>query len=173
MEPIRTERLDLIPTTLAHLDAELESPAALSLLLGARLPASWPPGEYDRPAMEFFRSRLAEDPAAAGWYGWYAVHRAHSIVVGAAGYHGPPGSDGTVEVGYSIAPEFRAQAYATEMVRALVEHAWSVPRVGRVIAHIQPGNLGSVKVLERAGFSRAGRDSGLEAVEYEQLRPTA
>jgi ribosomal-protein-alanine N-acetyltransferase len=175
--PLRTERLDLLPATLAHLDAELESPEALGLLLGARVPSGWPPGEYDRGAIEFFRERLAADPSSLGWYGWYALRREAgepAAVVGAVGYLGPPGPEGTVEIGYSIAPEFEAQGYATEIVVALVERAWSIPAVERVIAHTQPGNLGSIKVLERAGFQRlgpGGEPGAVEPDEYETLRP--
>jgi ribosomal-protein-alanine N-acetyltransferase len=175
IQSIRSARLELVPATLAHVEAEIESPEALGRLLSATIPASWPPGEYDRSAMEFFRARLSEDPASVEWYGWYAVQRfegGRSVVIGAAGYLGPPGSDGTVEVGYSIAPEFQAQAYATEIVQALVTRAWSIPVVNRVIAHTQPSNVGSVKVLERCGFRVVdpGGESG--AVEYERLRPT-
>lgn len=174
MEPIRTERLDLVPASLDLLEADLASPAALGRLLGAAVPASWPPGEYDRAAMEFFRARLLEDPKSVGWYGWYAIHALEeggAVVIGAAGYLGPPDSDGGVELGYSIAPEFQARAFATEIVQALTAHAWSFPGIQRVIAHTQPSNEASVKVLERCGFRLAGSAGDGKAVEYERLRP--
>jgi RimJ/RimL family protein N-acetyltransferase len=145
-------------------------------LLGAAVPASWPPGEYDRSALEFFRARLSESDDAVGWYGWYAIHRPvegdGGVVIGAGGYLGPPGSDGVVEVGYSISPEFQARGFATELVQALVSHAFSVAGVVRIIAHTQVTNAGSVKVLERCGFKPAGAGSGPETVQYERSRPT-
>lgn len=160
MISMTTERLDLVAATLAHLEAELESPRRLEAMLGAQAPEGWPPGEYDRPAIEFFRDRLAENPAAEGWYGWYAIERAAggepNVLVGAGGYFGPPGADGVVEVGYSILPDFRGKGYATEIVRALVARAFETPGIARVIAHAFPSNAGSIKVLERAGFSAAG-----------------
>jgi RimJ/RimL family protein N-acetyltransferase len=171
---MRTVRLELVPTTLAHVEAEMESPDALGRLLGASVPAAWPPGEYDRSALEFFRARLAEDPASVGWYGWYAVRHfddGRSVVIGAAGYLGPPGSDGTVEIGYSIVPDFQAQGYATEIVQALVSRVWSVPAVHRVIAHTYPSNVGSIKVLERCGFKPSGPGGEPGTVQYEKLRP--
>src|SRR5437773_6459510 len=127
MMPIRMERLELVAATLAHIEADLESPERLGKLLGAAVPASWPPGEYDRSAMEFFRARLLEGEDAVGWYVWYAIQRPvgddHPVVIGAGGYLGPPGADGVVEIGYSIAPEFHGRAFATELVRALVSQA--------------------------------------------------
>jgi ribosomal-protein-alanine N-acetyltransferase len=176
MLTIRTDRLDLVAATLDHLEAELRSPPELARLLGASVPAGWPPGEYDRQAIEFFRSRLAEDRGSAGWYGWYAILRSSEChggtVVGAGGYFGPPAADGTVEIGYSIVPEFQCRGFATELVRALVRRVISTPGVTRVIAHTSPDNIGSVKVLERCGFSVAGpgRESG--SLQYVLLRPT-
>ena len=176
MQIIRTRRLDLVPATLALLDADLLSPEALARLLGASVPASWPPGEYDRPAMEFFHARLSENPDAVGWYGWYAVHRSVgpsvAALIGSGGYFGPPGADGVLEIGYSIVPESRALGFATELVQALVSRAFSVPEVVRVIAHTTATNLGSVTVLERCGFSLVGPGSEPGTVQYGTARPT-
>ena len=86
---IRTECLELVPATLAHIEAEMEYSEKLGRLLGAEIPTSWPPGEYDRSAMEFFRARLSESGEAVGWYGWYAIHRPvegdGAVVIGAGG----------------------------------------------------------------------------------------
>ncbi|EQD28216.1 hypothetical protein B1B_18951, partial [mine drainage metagenome] len=76
IEPMYTARLRLVPATLAHLDAELESHAALGRLFRAPVPLSWPPGEYDRAAAEFFREPLRAHPDAIGWFGWYAMRHA-------------------------------------------------------------------------------------------------
>ncbi len=176
MQIIRTRRLDIVPVTLALLDSDLLSPEALARVLGASVPASWPPGEYDRSAMEFFRARLSENPDAVGWYGWYAVHRPvappGALLIGSGGYFGPPGADGVVEIGYSIVPESRALGFATELVQALVSRAFSVQEVVRVIAHTTPQNLASVTVLERCGFSLIGQGSEPGTVQYGTARPT-
>ena len=141
------------------------------------MPAGWPPGEYDRPAMEFFRARLSESSDAIGWYTWYAVHslglERGRVVIGAGGYLGPPDADGVVEIGFSVAPEFRKLGLGTELVRGLVQRALSAPGVVRLVAHTTAANPGSVRVLERCGFALVGpgRESG--TVRYERLRPTA
>jgi len=91
--------------------------------------------------------------------------------VGAGGYFGPPDAGGTVEIGYSVVSGFRARGFAGEIVRALVEHAFSTSGVKRVIAHTQPENIGSVKVLERAGFFLVGAGQEPGTVQYAHLRP--
>lgn len=170
MQTIRTRRLELVPASLALVEAELESTGALAKLLDAAIPGSWPPGEYDRAAMEFFHDQLAENPAAAGWYGWYTIHRPAdsnaTVLVGAGGYFGLPGADGIAEIGYSIVPEFRARGFATELVQALVSRALSMPEVLRVIAHTNPTNLGSIRVLERCGFCLVGSNREAGMVQY-------
>ena len=109
--------------------------------------------------------------APACLQGGRRVNTIASVVIGAAGYLGPPGSDGTVEIGYSIVPDFQAQGYATEIVQALVSRVWSVPAVHRVIAHTSPSNVGSIKVLERCGFKPSGRGGESGKLQYEKLRP--
>lgn len=157
---LRTARLDLVAASLDHLNAELESPGALGRLLDARVAQGWPPGEYDRAAIDFFRHQLTVDPGAVGWYAWYAVVRAdagrEAVLVGAGGFFGRPSGDGVVEIGYSIVPGFRGRGLATELTAALMEFALDTPGVARIIAHTTPDNAASIKVLERCGFDPAG-----------------
>jgi ribosomal-protein-alanine N-acetyltransferase len=164
---MRTTRLELIPTTIEHLEAELHEPQRLAHLLGAVIPLGWPPGQYDRDAMQFFHAMLTERGAAAvGWYGWYAIRRAANdhpaTLVASGGYFGPPSADGVVEIGYSVVPDHRRQGYATELVQALTARALDLPKVMRVVAEVHEDNVASVTVLSRCGFRRigAGRDPG-------------
>jgi RimJ/RimL family protein N-acetyltransferase len=174
---IRTRRLDLVATTLRHIDAELQSPQALAPLLGVAVPDSWPPGEYDRHALEFFRDQFVAGGATrVGWYGWYAMTRnsagRRETLVAGAGYLGPP-SGGCVEIGYSVIPEARGRGYATELVDALVEHAFEHSAVERVIAHTSDSNVASSQVLIRAGFTRVGPGNEPGSVEYQRERAKA
>jgi len=77
-------------------------------------------------------------------------------LIGAAGFLGPPAADGTVEVGYSVLPEYEGRGVATEIVQALIEHAFASGRVRRITAHTTEANSGSVRVLVKAGFGRSG-----------------
>jgi [ribosomal protein S5]-alanine N-acetyltransferase len=171
MTKLTTSHLELIPTSLELIQAELESHSQLASAIGARVPDGWPPGEYDRPAIEYFKARLSENPKNAGWYGWYAILPGEGsgpdILVGAGGFFGPPTTDQVVEIGYSIVPSFEGRGYATELVTTLVEHAFSTGKVRRIIAHTAARNAGSIKVLEKAGFRLVGPDKGDGTLEYE------
>ena len=157
---IDSPRLSLVAATLGHIEAELAGSLSLAALLGADVPASWPPGEYDRNAQEYFQGRLAAaSPADAGWFGWYAIAAgppfASPTLVAAAGFLGPPDADGTVEIGYSVIPEATGRGFATEAVRALGQ--WAIGNgAARVIAHTTRANEASIAVLTRCGFVEDG-----------------
>ena len=161
LSQLESPRLVLVASTAAHVRTELEAPEQLGAMLGASVSSDWPSGEYDRDAMLFFLARLEEGgPAVEGWYGWYALSKSATIaeraLVGGAGYFGPPDADGTVEIGYSVLPQWQRQGVASEVVAMLVAHAMTFATVARVIAHTAEGNLGSVKALLNNGFVAEG-----------------
>ncbi|MBU2225310.1 MAG: GNAT family N-acetyltransferase [Gammaproteobacteria bacterium] len=154
-----------------HLHIELETPLLLADKLNAVVSTDWPTGEYDRDAMEFFLSCFEQGgEAAQGWYGWYAINidpvSATRSLVGSGGYFGPPDSDGVVEIGYSVLPEWQRRGYATEIVKTLVAHAVRFEKTTRVIAHTAPENEASKKVLLSNGFTEVGMDEGNLRYEY-------
>jgi len=85
---------------------------------------------------------------------WVLIERSSQMVVGDAGFMGPPGADETVEIGYSVVPDRRGRGYATEAVRSLVEWAFDQPDVIAVVAGCAPDNTPSIRLLERVGFQR-------------------
>lgn len=166
-------RLAWMAAELVHLDAELESPARLAALLGARVPASWPPGEWDADALRWVRERLAaEGERARGWYAWYALQDAADeqppTLVAAGGYFGPPCVDGGVEIGYSVVPEARRQGIATAMIGVLTARALGTPGVVYVRAHAFAANEASWRALARAGFTRTGTTNAEGAERWER-----
>jgi RimJ/RimL family protein N-acetyltransferase len=180
---LRTTRLDLVATTLTHLEAELTprdeaTPHPLEALLGALVPASWPPGMYDTDAMQFFRDQLLEQgPSSVGWFGWYAIARADAhraaAVVASGGYFGPPVA-GVVEIGYSVVPERRGEGIATELIEALADRALALAEVDCVVAHTADSNPPSQAALRRAGFVLAGTGAEPDLLRFERYaRPAA
>lgn len=173
---LRTAHLSLVPASAAHVRAELAGEGAFESLLGAAVPMSWPPGEYDLSAQEYFLERLtASGDEGVGWYGWYAVRvadaEAPATVVACGGYVGPPTPEGTVELGYSVCPEWRGRGYATELTRALAMHAAGRPGVARVVAHTTAANPASIAVLHRSGFVPAGPGEYPDTLRFEYVPP--
>lgn len=170
---LKTSRLELIAGTRDTATAELDRPEELQQLLGARLPAPWPPPLNDVGSMTYFLQFILHHPDAVGWGAWYIVARpsaADRVVIGNCGFKGKPTTEGMVELGYSLFPEFQGQGYATEAVSGLVRWAFAHPEVTRVAAETYPDHVKSMRVLEKNGFLHIG--GGLEAgtIRFEVVR---
>ena len=103
---------------------------------------------------------LAELRAARGadpWrHGFFVVERQSRVVIGIAGFKGPPDSAGMVEIAYGIVPSFEGQGYATEAAEALVAFALDAGQVRLFRAHTLPESNASTRVLEKCGFRHIG-----------------
>jgi RimJ/RimL family protein N-acetyltransferase len=75
------------------------------------------------------------------------------------------------EIGYWIATPFWGNGYATEAARAVVDYAFEVCGLHRVLAHCFVGNGASARVLEKAGMTREGtlREHALKWDEFVDL----
>lgn len=98
--------------------------------------------------------RVYGDVLAQRGFSFVAVtERAGGAVVGDGGLHPLGGRGPDLELGYTLARAVWGRGYATELGRALVEHAFTVLRVPRVVAQVEPGNLASRRVLEKLGMT--------------------
>lgn len=67
-----------------------------------------------------------------------------------------PPKDGVVDIGYGIAPSRQQRGHAGAAVRDIVRWAKATPAVRAITADTGLDNIGSQRVLERAGFVRTG-----------------
>ncbi|MEY2935170.1 MAG: hypothetical protein RL033_5919 [Pseudomonadota bacterium] len=155
---IETTRLKLVPATVAHARAELGDRAQFARLLGAEVPAGWPP-ESTADALPLFLEWLEAAPASVGWFGWYALSLAGGtaapILIGGGGFLGPP-RDGQVQIGYSVLQQFQGSGFATELVSALVQWARRLQPAILIVAETEWANPASVRVLTKLGFVATG-----------------
>lgn len=59
-------------------------------------------------------------------------------------------------IGYSLDKQYNGKGYTTEAVSLLVEFAFSELKLHRIEAGVKPDNIGSMRVLEKAGFQKEG-----------------
>ncbi|MBC9914963.1 GNAT family N-acetyltransferase [Chitinophaga varians] len=62
---------------------------------------------------------------------------------------------GQLEIGYTLAKAYWGRGIATTVSKALVAYCFTHTSARDVVALTHPDNIGSQKVLEKAGFSRA------------------
>lgn len=104
----------------------------------------------------FRLDQMAADPGHARWMVRQAVVGDEGLVVGHAGFHGPPDEVGMVEIGYSVIPDFRRQGYARSMLIELLRRAVAEPAVTTVRATISPDNVASLATTSGFGFVEVG-----------------
>jgi len=91
-----------------------------------------------------------------GYAFWAVVERDTRQLVGEAGLK-PVGDEGSdVELGYAFGKAYWGRGYATEAGRAVLDAAFGVLALERVVATAHEANAGSRNVLAKLGFSSAG-----------------
>lgn len=93
-----------------------------------------------------------ENGMPARWWTHLFVHAADRALIGLGGYTGPP-DDGTVEIGYGIAPAYRGRGLATAAAAELIARAGAAG-VRTVRAHTLARPNPSTGVLTALGFTR-------------------
>lgn len=146
---VETRLARLVPVTRDEADA---------MRAGERRPgwAEGYPREDDLDALG-----MMGDPDA--WSPRHIVRRADSLTVGTIGCFGPPDERAVVEVGYGLVPAARGGGLMTDVLSAMCR---SLEAAGlQVVAHTEPDNVPSHRVLGRLGFVRADEPEALPAAD--------
>ena len=61
------------------------------------------------------------------------------------------------EIGFILSPDHWGRGFAGEALRAVVDRAFVVHGLGRIVADVDPRNLASLRLLARLGFEETGR----------------
>jgi RimJ/RimL family protein N-acetyltransferase len=169
---VQTARLLLVAGTPELVLAELQGRKELAECLQAEIPVNWPPPLNDEQTMKWCLKYFATYPNSEGWVNWYFALKSHidagAVAIGNGGFRGRPTVDGTVELGYSILPQFQNVGYATEAVAGLLGWAFSHFEVKRVIAETYPSIPKSIRVLQKNGFQFIGRGCDPGSQRYER-----
>lgn len=104
--------------------------------------------EFDQ---QYFRAAQARPD----WTGFFVCDHETGMVIGSGGYKSAP-SDGAVEIGYGVSPDWESKGVATALAAKLVEHAFAHGAL-KVIAHTLPDGWASQRVLQKSGFQPAGK----------------
>jgi RimJ/RimL family protein N-acetyltransferase len=162
--------VDLVKLPVEVLDAMLDRNLDLAnRLAGVVLPSFFLNEDW---LWRIRADQVRRDPASSGWI-VRAVVTEDGVVVGHAGFHGPPDEHGDVEVAYTVVPEHRGLGWARAALAALLERADHEPSVRRVVATIGPHNAPSLAIVRAAGFVHIGEQMDpVDGLELIYARPT-
>ena len=136
------------PLTLDRAEALLEGTGAFTRRFGYRVAD----GFLEFPEALSAIVQALRDGMDPDWFSYLVIDPTTTTVIGLGGFTGPP-TDGSVEIGYSIAPAHRGRGHATEAARRWLDIA--IARgVTLVCAHTLAEENPSTAVLRRLGFRR-------------------
>lgn len=143
--------IQLVTMTLDEVERTTRAPAAAELRELDIISGSMPPDFVLNAVLE--RHRQGED-----WF-WCAPRllllAAESLIVGSIGFKNSP-REGAVEIGFGVANSYQGRGCALEGVRLMVSAGFSKPEVSAITAETAVWNVASQRVLEKAGFLKAG-----------------
>ena len=158
---IATQRITLVPLTLAQLEMGLRSIKELAIDLDIPLVETLMDGVVERAVMMKIEKMRAVPMVLHKWYTyWLIVITAEDIGAGLIGFKGSPNDAGEVEIGYGIHPVFQGLGYTTEAVQQLTTWAFAYPGCKAITATgVLLDNYPSLKVLIKTGFIETGSDA--------------
>ena len=156
---LRTARLELVPITLAHVEAVfLGERADFERIILAHVPPAWPNRAIVERAFSASLEDIRADPGGRLWGNRLIIahdeDESRPRLVGSVIFHGRPGEEGIVEIGYGVEDDSQGRGYATEAVSACVTWALSQPMVEIVEATTFPWHRASLRVIEKVGMKR-------------------
>lgn len=157
---IRTVRLAMIPMSSRLVRAVLQKDwVTAERLLGAPFPLEWRDDGWQWLESQAIRGESDERFIVWGtrlvFPATRDVEKARGPVLAEVGFHGPPDSDGWVEIGYRVVTAHRRRGLAEEATSALL--AWAGAHgVTGVMASVSPDNTASIGLLRKLGFTGAG-----------------
>jgi RimJ/RimL family protein N-acetyltransferase len=160
MDILRTSRLELVPMTLAMVEAViLGRREEAERLVSARMPDRWPNRELVERAFTASLDVIRTLPEVRLWGDRVMVLRdgpnGDARVVGSVVFHGRP-DDGIAEIAYGVEESSQGQGFATEAVAASVAWALRERGVHAVQAATFAWHRPSIRVIEKVGMKQVG-----------------
>jgi ribosomal-protein-alanine N-acetyltransferase len=111
----------------------------------------WPQHRERSDTVAFLRAAMREFDEG-GMISYLAERLDDGKVIGSTGFV----RDHGLQIGYVLGKPWWRQGYATELARAMIDFGWTRPEIHRVWAITDVENIGSGRVLEKAGMQREG-----------------
>jgi ribosomal-protein-alanine N-acetyltransferase len=150
---LETNRLNLRPFEMGDAEAAFGWVGDLAVM-------KYVPSGPDR-SLEDTRRRIAlyqEHQARHGFSKWVIIERGSGRAIGDSGLLVLE-DEGWIDLGFRLAPAYWGQGFATEAASAWIRAAFSHLGIQSLGAFTHPGNVASVRVLEKLGFQAIRRDT--------------
>lgn len=153
--------LEIVPCSIEHLEKLIEGADAFSKTYELQVIEGYLPNEFKG----ILQHSLNEMKTAQIWHPWLCylfVFRRDRALVGLGGFKSVPDDNRTVEIGYSVAPQYQSKGFATSAAKQLIEIAIATKLVDCVCAHTLAEPNASTRVLKKCGMTKVS-----ESIEEE------
>jgi len=86
----------------------------------------------------------------------FLIENNNQAPIGLLGLNNGKPNYAKAEIWYKLHPDFWAKGYATEAVKLILDFGFNQLQLHRIEAGCAVGNIGSIRVLEKAGFTKEG-----------------
>ena len=155
---LQTERLTLIPFTLAICRNILKNDFSDLYNLGLQKGKGWP----DKEGMETLPkiiNNLSKVKEPTGYESWMIIKNDSFEIIGDAGFKGFNSLEQNADIGYGIVIAERRKGYAEEAVKELLRWAFSNENTKEITAACLLNNVGSVNLLKKLHFEERSRSN--------------
>ena len=101
--------------------------------------------------------RVRQYPQWAKYLLRMAVLKDEQIVIGSAGFHTAPDSDGMIEIGFSVDKPFQGKGYGQEILHGMWGWVAGDPLVKTLRYTVSPNNTISQHIIKKFGFTHNGQ----------------
>ncbi|MEY4899886.1 MAG: hypothetical protein RI895_308 [Actinomycetota bacterium] len=106
--------------------------------------------------------QVKENPAANIWFIRWIVLRETKEIVGSISFHAPPDESGMIEIGFGISQGCRNNGFGTEALLGMWSWVVAQPGVKILRYTVSAGNLPSMAIISKFGFSHVGQQLDVE-----------
>jgi aminoglycoside 6'-N-acetyltransferase len=133
-------------------DADAEALCAYHARNAARFAPWEPPLPTDVPGQLAWIAQQRAQRPPGGAATFLAFAEDGTVLIGIVGLSGFGTSPASAMVHYTVDGAFEGRGYASEAVRAVLDHAFGALALDEISAYYHPGNARSGRLLERLGF---------------------
>jgi [ribosomal protein S5]-alanine N-acetyltransferase len=99
---------------------------------------------------------LEADPSQLGYGVWLIIRTDDSTLIGNVGFFGKSGNEESLEIGYEVLSAYRNQGYATEVVTAMIDFAFTQLQIKQINAYTPKDNVASIQIMKKLGMQNLG-----------------
>lgn len=142
--------IEIVPCTIEQFEQLIEGGEAFQKAYGFRVVDGYMPFAG---ALQYILAQMQGSQIWHPWLPYQFLFRPDQALVGLGGFKAVP-DQRTVEIGYSVAPDYQGRGFAASAASQLIEIAFEVKLVDSVCAHTLAEPNASTRVLEKCGMTK-------------------